>query len=151
MVGRDQDSLFPERDRRRSVRACSRCDGLQVADPANPQRLAVDDLDLDIHAGEIVGVYGLMASGRTEFLEAIAGRLPVTIGIITFDGDGRCEGCRSGERIRRGIALVPEDRQRDGLVQTMSVGQNLSLCSLMAFVRRGLISTRRERARRRRR
>ncbi len=142
MVGRDQDSLFPDRvpslgEVVLSVR------GLQVTDPANPQRLAVDDLDLDVHSGEIVGVYGLMASGRTEFLEAVAGRLPATTGIITFDGED-VASLSIRERIRRGIALVPEDRQRDGLVQTMSVGQNLSLSSLMAFLRRGLIRRRRE-------
>ena len=143
MVGRDQDSLFPKRHARLGEVAL-RVERLQVADPSNPHRLAVDDIDLEIRAGEIVGVYGLMASGRTELLEAIAGRLPVTSGTVTFEGrvlDG--ESVR--ERIRRGIALVPEDRQRDGLVQTMSVGQNLSLSSLMSFVRRGLITRPRER------
>ena len=143
MVGRDQDSLFPQRHARLGEVVLS-VQQLQVADPSNPQRLAVDGIDLVIRAGEIVGVYGLMASGRTELLEAIAGRLPVTSGSVTFDGD--LLGTESvRERIRRGIALVPEDRQRDGLVQTMSVGQNLSLSSLMSFVRRGLITRGRER------
>ena len=105
---------------------------------SNPQRLAVDGIDLEIRAGEIVGVYGLMGSGRTELLEAIAGRLPVTSGGITFAGEELAGSVR--DRIARGIALVPEDRQRDGLVQTMSVGQNLSLSSLTSFVRRGLIT-----------
>ena len=50
------------------------------------------------------------------------------------------------ERIARGLALVPEDRQRDGLVQTMSVGENLSLASIAAFARRMLLSRPRERA-----
>ena len=143
MVGRDQGSLFPKRDAHLGEVALS-VRHLQVADPANPERLAVENLDLDIRAGEIVGIYGLMASGRTELLEAIAGRTPVTSGTITFEGS---ELGRSGvrERIRRGIALVPEDRQRDGLVQTMSVGQNLSLSALVAFVRRGLVTRSRER------
>ena len=142
MVGREQGSLFPEReptigDRLLSVR------GLQVTDPRNPQRLAVDSLDLDIHAGEIIGIYGLMASGRTEFLEAIAGRLPAAAGTIEFLGvDLKKTPVR--ERIRRGVALVPEDRQRDGLVQTMSVGHNLSLSSLAKFVRHGVVSSVRE-------
>ena len=143
MVGRDQGSLFPKRDAHLGDVALS-VRGLQVADPANPERLAVDGLDLDIRAGEIVGVYGLMASGRTELLEAIAGRLPVTAGTVVFEGDdlGRAP---VRERIRRGIALVPEDRQRDGLVQTMSVGRNLSLSALAGFVRRGLVAKNDER------
>jgi erythritol transport system ATP-binding protein len=143
MVGRDQDSLFPKRHASFGEVALS-IERLQVADPSNPHRLAVDGIDLEIRAGEIVGVYGLMASGRTELLEAVAGRLPVTSGSVTFAGDElRGESVR--ERIRRGIALVPEDRQRDGLVQTMSVGQNLSLSSLLSFVRRGLITRGHER------
>jgi erythritol transport system ATP-binding protein len=143
MVGRDQGSLFPKRNARLGDVALS-VHHLQVADPSNPQRLAVDGIDLEIRAGEIVGVYGLMASGRTELLEAIAGRLPVTSGGITFAGDELSGSVR--DRIARGIALVPEDRQRDGLVQTMSVGQNLSLSSLTSFVRRGLITRGRERS-----
>ena len=86
MVGRDQGSLFPKRDARLGEVALS-VEHLQVADPANPERLAVDGLDLEIRAGEIVGVYGLMASGRTELLEAIAGRLPVDLGHVTFEGE----------------------------------------------------------------
>ena len=58
--------------------------------------------------------------------------------------DRELQGDSVRDRIRRGIALVPEDRQRDGLVQTMSVGQNLSLSSLMSFVRRGFITRGRE-------
>ena len=143
MVGRDQGSLFPKRHAKLGEVALS-VERLQVADPSNPHRLAVDGIDLEIRAGEIVGVYGLMASGRTELLEAIAGRLPVASGTVTFAGDELTdESVR--ERIRRGIALVPEDRQRDGLVQTMTVGQNLSLSSLMGFVRRGLVTRGRER------
>ena len=69
-----------------SGRSCSPSQRLQVADPSNPHRLAVDGIDLEIRAGEIVGVYGLMASGRTELLEAIAGRLPVASGSVTFAG-----------------------------------------------------------------
>ena len=144
MVGRDQDSLFPHRDANLGDMVLS-VQHLTVADPANTQRLAVDGIDLEIRAGEIIGVYGLMASGRTELLEAIAGRLPVTSGTVTYAGT-ELEGDSVRERIRRGIALVPEDRQRDGLVQTMSVGSNLSLSSLMSFVRRGLVTRARERS-----
>jgi erythritol transport system ATP-binding protein len=68
----------------------------------------------------------------------------VTSGGITFAGGELTGSVR--DRIARGIALVPEDRQRDGLVQTMSVGQNLSLSSLTSFVRRGLITRGRERS-----
>ena len=133
MVGRDSSELFPRRTPRLGD-ALLEVRGLTVADPAAPERLALDDVSFDVRAGEIVGVYGLMGCGRTELLESIAGRLPVQAGSASLDGE-RLEGADLRERIGRGLALVPEDRQRDGLVQTMSVGENLSLAALPSFVR----------------
>ncbi|MCO5070198.1 MAG: sugar ABC transporter ATP-binding protein [Rhizobiaceae bacterium] len=94
----------------------------------------VDRLSLDVKAGEIVCVYGLMGAGRTELLETVAGRLRAVSGEIVLAGR-EISHLSIAERIARGLALVPEDRQRDGLVQTMSVGENLSLASIMAFTR----------------
>ncbi|OUD09912.1 sugar ABC transporter ATP-binding protein [Marivivens niveibacter] len=96
--------------------------------------LAVDGLDLDITAGEIVCIYGLMGAGRTELLECAAGRLKNTGGSIKLHGEN-VAGLTIAERINAGLVLVPEDRQRDGLVQTMTVGKNLSLASIGNFTR----------------
>ena len=104
----------------------------------------MDHLSLDVRAGEIVCIYGLMGAGRTELLEAIAGRVPMSGGEV-FLGDQPMAGLSIAGRIAKGLVLVPEDRQRDGLVQTMSVGQNLSLANIGAFTRRLLTSTARER------
>jgi erythritol transport system ATP-binding protein len=119
--------------------------GVEVVDPANPTRLAVAGVSLDVRAGELVCLYGLMGAGRTELLEAVAGKLPVARGTVTLEGRTLSDES-IGERIDLGLALVPEDRQRDGLVQTMSVGHNLSLASLLSFVRRRLTSSQVERA-----
>ncbi|MEE2862202.1 MAG: sugar ABC transporter ATP-binding protein [Paracoccus sp. (in: a-proteobacteria)] len=102
----------------------------------------VDGLNLDLRAGEIVCIYGLMGAGRTELLETIAGRLSASAGEIVLEGR-EISHLTIAERIARGLALVPEDRQRDGLVQTMSVGQNLSLASIGRFTR-GLFTSRRD-------
>lgn len=96
--------------------------------------LAVDHLSLNVRAGEIVCIYGLMGAGRTELLEAVAGRVPIAGGVIMLEGRNIAQ-LSIAERIANGLVLVPEDRQRDGLVQTMSVGRNLSLASIGAFVR----------------
>ncbi|MEV4292611.1 sugar ABC transporter ATP-binding protein [Nonomuraea bangladeshensis] len=144
MVGRDQDTLFPDREPVLGEEALT-VRGLTVADPAVPDRLAVDGLSLAVRAGEIVGVYGLMGAGRTELLEAVAGRLRPVSGEILLAGTP-LEGPGIRERIERGVVLVPEDRQRDGLVQTMSVGQNLSLAALGSYVRGLFVSQPRERA-----
>jgi erythritol transport system ATP-binding protein len=98
----------------------------------------VDRLSLDLRAGEVVCIYGLMGAGRTELLETVAGRFGASGGEIVLEGR-EVSHLTIADRIERGLALVPEDRQRDGLVQTMSVGQNLSLASIRHFVRGFLI------------
>jgi len=138
MVGRDSDSLFPDRNTELGDELLSITD-LVVPDPANNDRLAIDGLTLRVRAGEIVGLYGLMGAGRTELLEALAGRIPIQSGEVRLAGELlRRESIR--DRIARGLMLVPEDRQRDGLVQTMTVGENLSLAGLLTFVKRLFLS-----------
>ena len=104
-------------------------DDYVVADPNNPNRMAVDGVSLKVHAGEMVCIFGLMGAGRTELLESLAGRLPAVSGTAKVEGvDLKKKSI--ADRIDMGLALVPEDRQRDGLVQTMTVGENLSLAHL---------------------
>ncbi len=107
---------------------------LTVPDPKGGHYKVVDKLSLDVRAGEIVCIYGLMGAGRTELLETVAGRLSSSGGEVILQGR-EVSHLSIAERIARGLALVPEDRQRDGLVQTMSVGQNLSLASIRSFTR----------------
>lgn len=94
--------------------------------------LVVDNVSLKLHAGEIICIYGLMGAGRTELLETMAGRLRPQNGRVLLK-DQDMTGNSIAKSISAGLVLVPEDRQRDGLVQTMSVGQNLSLASLTQF------------------
>lgn len=109
-----------------------------VVDPTNANRLSVDGVSLTVHAGEMVCIFGLMGSGRTELLESVAGRLAAQSGQVLVDGIDVSKKTIS-ERIDMGLALVPEDRQRDGLVQTMTVGENLSLAHLGKLLRRMFI------------
>ncbi len=99
----------------------------------------VDHLSLSVRAGEIVCIYGLMGAGRTEMMECVAGRLKSSGGRVLLVGHD-VAGLSIAERITSGLSLVPEDRQRDGLVQTMSVGQNLSLASIRTFVKNLFVS-----------
>ena len=107
-----------------------------------------DDCRSSVRAGEIVCIYGLMGAGRTELLECVAGRRPrrPPAGAV-LGGGAIVDGLTIAERIAAGIVLVPEDRQRDGLVQTMTVGRNLSLASLGASPAVLFISTAGERGR----
>ena len=101
---------------------------------------SVDKLSLSVRAGEIVCIYGLMGAGRTELLETVAGRLKASTGRVMLRGED-VGSLTIAQRIAKGLVLVPEDRQRDSLVQTMSVGNNLSLASIAAFTR-GIFTSR---------
>ncbi|WP_421906195.1 sugar-binding domain-containing protein [Mameliella sp.] len=114
-------------------------EGLSVPAPGGSGYSVVDRLSLNVRQGEIVCIYGLMGAGRTELMECIAGRLPASGGKIRLHGQDLA-GMTIAQRIEAGLVLTPEDRQRDGLVQTMTVGQNLSLASIGAFTRRLLTS-----------
>ena len=105
-----------------------------VQDRDNPDRSVVDRLSLDVRAGEIVCIYGLMGAGRTELLESLAGRVAMRSGRVLVEGEDFSR-LSIQQRIERGLGLVPEDRQRDGLVQTMTVGANMSLASISAFLK----------------
>ena len=121
-------------------------EALRVEDVSLPRitgGYAVDHVTLSVRAGEIVGLYGLMGAGRSELLECVMGRHRHAAGRVYVDG--ALVGERDvGGRIGRGLALIPEDRQRDGLVPILSVAENLTLASLTKLARLFHIPSRRE-------
>jgi erythritol transport system ATP-binding protein len=144
MVGRAAEYDFTEEPRDFGEVALS-LENVRVVDPEAGGRLAVNDLSLQVRAGEIVCLYGLMGAGRTELMEALSGRAPIAAGRALLGG-ADLKDHSIQQRIAMGIGLVPEDRQRDGLVQLMTVGQNMSLASLLSTVKRSLISRRQEKS-----
>jgi erythritol transport system ATP-binding protein len=144
MVGENFDLGSPPHGYAFGAVALSIAD-VTVADLSGANSLVVDHLSLDVRAGEIVCIYGLMGAGRTELLECVAGRVPMAGGQVILEGED-VSRLSIAQRIASGLVLVPEDRQRDGLVQTMSVGENLSLPSIGAIVNGPLVSRPRERS-----
>jgi erythritol transport system ATP-binding protein len=120
-------------------------DHVKVVESNGSGRLVVNDVSLEVRAGEIVCVYGLMGAGRTELMEALAGREPTASGRVLLNGQD-LKHLNIQQRIAAGVGLVPEDRQRDGLIQLMTVGANLSLASLLSNVKRGFVSRSKERS-----
>ncbi len=104
--------------------------------PAAAAGPPVDSVSFTLRRGEILGIYGLMGAGRTELLECLAGLRASAGGSIRLEGRG-IERLPVAPRIEAGIVLVPEDRQTRGLVQTMSIRDNLTLAGLAAFTRHG--------------
>jgi len=111
--------------------------------PRHGGGFVVDHITFSIRAGEILGIYGLMGAGRTELLECLIGLHPEATGKILLD-NRPVRGNSIAERIRAGLMLIPEDRQRAGLVQTMSVAHNMTLASLQNYLRWFFLSNRRE-------
>ncbi|WP_184357594.1 sugar ABC transporter ATP-binding protein [Rhizobium sp. BK602] len=106
----------------------------EISLPRPTGGLAVDHVSLSVRAGEILGIYGLMGAGRSEFFECVMGRHMHSTGRIFIDG-AEIRERDTTRRIRRGLALIPEDRQREGLVQVLSIASNLTLASLGRFAR----------------
>ncbi len=131
MVGRELDAVFPKREIPLGETV------LSVRDLSNA-RTGVRRVSLSVRRGEILGIAGLVGSGRTQLAETIFGLTPATGGQITIDGKPVQLGSPA-EAIGRGIAYVPEDRRQHGVILDMSVAANASLASLPAVSRNGLI------------
>jgi len=88
----------------------------------------LSDISLDIHSGEILGLAGVQGNGQSEFVEGLAGMRPINEGLIRFKGQD-ISNANPRELLELGIAYIPEDRQRDGLVLPFHVADNLVLNS----------------------
>ena len=123
MVGREVADMYPQRKARPGK---VRLDG--------PPWTLVRGCDLQVRAGEIVGLFGLIGAGRSEFVRLIAGVDPVSAGLIEVDGHVVTHSSPMAA-VQRGIAFVPEDRKGEGLVLDFSVAENLALPNLRAIAR----------------
>ena len=108
--------------------------------PEHPRGYRLADVSLNLHAGEILGIAGLMGAGRTELLETLFGA-----GGPTWTGTIRLHGkpvrfSHPREACTAGMALVTEDRKRLGLFPDLDVAGNVSLCSLDQALRGWLVS-----------
>jgi ribose transport system ATP-binding protein len=136
MVGRIVERLYPERPRGHGDVV------LQVSDV---RRLPeVRGVSLEVRAGEVVGLGGLVGSGRTELLRLIYGVETPERGEVLIDGKRLPPG-RPDRAIAAGLGLAPEDRKSQGLLLDWSLTKNVSLADLRRF-ERGLLNVRAERA-----
>ncbi|QJU52276.1 sugar ABC transporter ATP-binding protein [Herbiconiux sp. KACC 21604] len=103
-------------------------------------------VDLDIKAGEVLGVLGLIGAGKTEIAELLGGLATPLSGSLQLGGSAYAPR-RPGDAIAAGVVLVPEDRQRQGILSGWSLEQNVTLPFLRASSVLGLVSRRRERER----
>ncbi|MFD4139794.1 sugar ABC transporter ATP-binding protein [Streptomyces sp. NPDC058572] len=141
MTGRHVEYVFPPRPDNAVVATGEpilRVEGLSRDGEFAP-------VDIELRPGEIVGLAGLVGSGRSEILETIYGARRPSAGRVLVDGSPLRPGSvRSA--VRAGIGLAPEERKAQGLLMLESVTRNVSLSTLPRFARGGWLDRRRERA-----
>ncbi len=104
----------------------------------------LNNVSFELKKGEILGIYGLLGAGRSEVFECIMGMRPNHIGEVILNGQ-KIEVGSVSDQINKGLAWLPEDRQRDGLVQTMSIAKNICLSNIGKYTNSlGLIDTKKE-------
>ena len=97
-----------------------------------------ENLNFELFPGEILGISGLLGSGRTEILRALSGIDPIKSGTINMNGE-RIKLKSIHDAIRLGIIMVPEDRRNEGIIPSMSIKENVTLTNLSRFFPRGII------------
>jgi rhamnose transport system ATP-binding protein len=137
MVGRELTAVFPKR----VVRLGSVL--LEIRGLSN-RAAGVRDVTFDVRRGEILGLAGLVGSGRTQLAETIFGLTPADAGEILLDGKP-VRISSPEDAIAAGIGYVPEDRRRHGVMMEMAVAANAGLASLNRMSRYGLLDRTAER------
>lgn len=133
MVGRQIDQLYPTRKGKAEDKVL-----MSVSDVTEPG--IVKAISFDLHAGEVLGLFGLMGSGRTELGRILFGLDPSRSGTIRIDGQARYT--RSArESIRRGVAFITEDRREEGLLMDASVADNMALVALPRYRHNRVLDT----------
>ena len=124
MVGREVSAIY-EREK--------------CAAGAERLRVELPGISFALHAGEIVGIAGLMGAGRTELCQTIFGVTPAAHGSISVDGQLTAINSPQ-DAVRNGIALITEDRQQTGLTLSMPISANVTLANLDGVIRNGFVS-----------
>jgi len=123
MVGRSLQEQYPRLDTQ---------SGEVVLDGQNLIAPGVNGVSLQLRAGEILGISGLMGAGRTELVKALYGANPITSGTVSVAGKA-VKLATPAQGLQAGIVYISEDRKGDGLVVELGVRENMSLTSLQRF------------------
>ena len=137
MVGRTLGEIFPTRTPPGAEVA------LEVRDLAKEGSFS--DISFSLRRGEVLGMFGLVGSGRTQVARCIFGAEPFDAGEVRLDGNS-IHPRSPREAVREGIALLTEDRKRDGLVLICTIRDNASMASFESLSRWGVIDRRAQEA-----
>ena len=132
MVGRKMKERFPK-GKRKPGKEILKVESLHAVHPNESSKEIVKGVDLNLKEGEILGIAGLMGSGRTELVSTLFGEYGnITQGKVYMNGS-EISVSSANDAMKKGISLVPEDRKRFGLVLIQSIQKNISLANLDRF------------------
>ncbi len=139
MVGREIN-LIRSKDCKAHLEELLCVRNLYLKNPNQKNEYLLKDISFNLHKGEILGVFGLMGAGRTELLEAIFGLHPkLSKCEMTIEGKDLSISS-SMDAIHAGLALVPEDRKKDGLVLGLNVQKNIGITTLKDMETMGILN-----------
>ena len=145
MIGRKLGDLYPPKPPfDEAAPVMLKVSGLVVENPRIPGTAILRDVDLTVRAGEIVGIGGLVGSGRSELLGALYGQTTIVRGEIQVDGTSVRPG-NARDAMRAGIGMLTEDRKQEGLLFNLAIRENLTLNVLRRITRGFLLDRRQER------
>ena len=136
MVGRPLDEIFPQTEHEQG-------ELLLVAEDIATDTI-LEGASLELYAGEILGIAGMVGSGRTELARALFGADALTSGKIALVGNKRVSWSNPAQAIQSGLVLVPEDRKSQGLFTSLSVRINVTLPILSRVTRFGVLQVQAE-------
>ena len=136
MVGRDLGDIFKNLDRNDKI-------GDVLLEVKGVSSDYVKENSFVLHKGEVLGFSGLVGAGRTELAQLIFGSERMTSGSITYNGkELHLKDCQ--QAIEEGIAMIPEDRKRHGVILEMSIKENTTMPCLKRISKKGVLSANRE-------
>lgn len=136
MVGRQIEALYPQREHKQFGKTLLSVQGLRLQGSPYP-------ISFDVHAGEIVGLGGLVGAGRTETVRAIFGADPIDAGKVYVDGTLLRPGSPA-QAVNTGLGLLTEDRKVLGILADLSLRENVTIANLAAVSKLGVISRKKE-------
>lgn len=139
MVGRDRNEFFVKTDHEKGEVVLN-VSNLNLEDETHRGRYILQNVSFDVSKNEVLGIYGLMGSGRTELFESLFGLYPERTKADVLVNRQKVIIKHPADAVSKGLALIPEDRKRDGLVLCMSIKHNTSLASLLSCLKFGLLN-----------
>ncbi len=137
MIGRKLEAMYPDMGGRALQDEVLRIEHFKVQHPSSAAKNIIEDIGFTLRRGEVLGLAGLVGSGRSELLRAVFGAMPKLAGKVYMEGK-EVHITSPASAIHHGLGLLTEERKKDGIIGTMNIGENMTLSIFPKISRHGL-------------